>query len=494
MAHIIPNATDTGSGLRFANINQAEPDALDFEAISNRSNFIRLGGVTTQSNGLITVSAGVAVIAGVPYSFPAESLSNSAPDVNASNVQFSLLVARRSGGTVSVVKLDGVSSATNPVFPKSSSTAHSSDTSTQQSNYYNPDTDALLCAVYRAAAGSTVDGHLVDKRMMYTGNITWTQATAPTEQQGFNGDVVILSTAASTTNAVYVKAAGIWLQVANQGVVDDIVPVGMVVTWPANSTPPARFALCNGQTLPNDPLYARLAAAWDVPQPVTLPNYTDLFLRGGASAGTTGGSTTVSVPLKSHSHTLSAHQHVTSPHNHGTSNTNSSGDHAHGGSFTGSSTLTNTSGEHSHNVTTITNYNAVFGNQPWGFSAWTYGAIQPIAGISNNRLWNSSSPVGDNSWNSYSVQLGGSPAIANTYTDVLIAMPVSGHQHAYTPSGFVTINSAGQHSHTVTINDASGLTTGGPTTDSTSVVGDGTNPTITIIPPFRTVRYFVRTY
>lgn len=494
MAHIIPNATDTGSALRFANINQAEPDALDFEAISNRSNFIRSGGATTQSGGSITVAAGVAVIAGVPYSFSSFNLTNSVPDVNASNVQFSLLVARLSGGTVSVVKLDGVSSATNPVFPKSSSTAHSSDTPAQQSNYYNPDTDALLCAVYRAAAGSTVDGHLVDKRMMFTGNITWTQVTAPTAGQGINGDVVILSTATSTTNAVYVKAAGTWLQVANQGVVDDIVPVGMVVTWPANTTPPARFAECAGQTLPNDPLYAGLATAWGVSQPITLPNYTNLFLRGGTSAtvGTTGGVDTVTVPLPAHVHDLNNHVHTLPDHGH-TGSTGNAGGHGHSGTLTNTAITTSVYG-HGHQV-------APSGFNTFEYNSWGLVTVRKQTGTGLGGLtWQVTGTFPFTSTtvpSDYVLQVmqfaGGGGNIEYAKTNESFTAANDNHSHTGSvTSGALTINAVGDHAHTVTINNAS-LTTNGPNNNNTGSTGSAT-PTIDNRPAFRTVRYFVRAY
>jgi hypothetical protein len=500
VAHIIPNATDTGSALRFANINQAEPDALDIEALGNRSNFIRSGGVTTQSGGTINVTGGVAVIAGVPYSFSTYSVVNAAPDTVPSNVQFSLLVARLSGSTVSIVKLDGVSSSTNPVFPKSLSTAHSSDSVPQQNNYFNPDTDALICAIFRAAAGSTVDGHLIDKRTMYTGNITWTQAAVPSAGQGINGDVVILASPTSTTNAVYVRAAGNWLQVASQSVVDDIVPVGMVVTWPANTTPPARFKECNGTALPNDPLYDGLATAWGVSQPITLPDYSNQFLRGGAATGgsglvtASGGADSVTIPLLAHVHDLSNHVHTLPAHGHGTVSTGAGGGHGHSGALNSTAITTNIYG-HGHAV------------HPVGFNTFEYNSY---GFVSVRRPTPQYPQPGGLTWqvtgtfpftsttvpSDYALQLmqlggGGSP-LDYAEQDSLVAL---NDNHSHTGSvtnGAVTVNAVGDHTHTVTVNNAS-LTTNAPSTNSTSSTGS-VSPTIDNRPAFKTIRYFVRAY
>ena len=179
MALIVPNATDAGTALRYTNINQSEPDSLDIEVLSNTGNYVRFGGVATQSSGNISISAGVAVIGGVPYAFSSYSFSNSAPVNN----QFTVAIVRLSGTTASVTTLSGTDSATNPVFPKSKSTATAAELSANTGNLFDPATDVLLCSVWRASPSSTTDGHLVDKRVVKTGPITGAQRLAVQYQQ-----------------------------------------------------------------------------------------------------------------------------------------------------------------------------------------------------------------------------------------------------------------------------------------------------------------------
>lgn len=60
MAFIIPNATDTASGAKYENLDQAEPDSLDFEILGNagRSGVLSGCAVTalSASNTAVSVS------------------------------------------------------------------------------------------------------------------------------------------------------------------------------------------------------------------------------------------------------------------------------------------------------------------------------------------------------------------------------------------------------------------------------------------------------
>jgi hypothetical protein len=80
MALIVPNATATGSGKKYLNINQAEPDSVDLESLGNSANYIRSGGViTVAASNAVTIATGVAVIGGTPYTFPASTVTDN-PD------------------------------------------------------------------------------------------------------------------------------------------------------------------------------------------------------------------------------------------------------------------------------------------------------------------------------------------------------------------------------------------------------------------------------
>jgi hypothetical protein len=238
MAFIIPNATDTGGSQKFANINQAEPDSLDMEALGNMlTACIRSGGAVTNSGNTINIAAGVAIFGGVPYAFNSSSFTNSA-DVG--GTAFTAVVVRLSGTTASVVTLNGSPSTTNPTLPKSASTLTGTYNAASD---YSPNTDVLLATVFRS--GSTVSGHIVDKRITFTGSLHWSQSTVPTSGQGNNGDLVTVGT------TVYVKATGSWFALSSQAVVDEIVPVGGIMMWPALTNPTGTGTRCHLDFVPS---------------------------------------------------------------------------------------------------------------------------------------------------------------------------------------------------------------------------------------------------
>lgn len=75
MALIVPNATATGSSNKYSSINQAEPDSVDFEALGNTLNYVRSGFVVTVGgSNAVSLTAGVTIINGTPYSAASATL------------------------------------------------------------------------------------------------------------------------------------------------------------------------------------------------------------------------------------------------------------------------------------------------------------------------------------------------------------------------------------------------------------------------------------
>lgn len=491
MAFLIPNATDTGPGLKFVNINQAEPDSLDIEALGNRSSGIRSGGGVTQSAGTLTVASGVAVIKGVPYSFNGTTLINSAPV----NSAFTLILVRLNTGTgtASVTTLNGPDSANNPTLPKSRSTALLFSAVTD----FDPETDVMLATVFRAAPTSTLDGHIVDKRIVISGSLQWTQATAPLNAQGENGDIVAVGT------KIYLKAAGVWQPQVSQSDVDEIVPVGGVIIWPANTNPPARYLECNGQ-LVAAASYPALATAWSLSGTFALPNYQDAFLRGGSPSGAggvnsgSGGADTAAVPLKSHSHDMQDHTHGIGPHSHTATVAPDAGAHSHSGEVSNGTVTVNSTGAHTHTVSSANYAAGVPAYRDFvGVAAYIKGGnIGGITLPATNR-WPFSGQIVPPEHRTEVIGLGGGaneiePPISS---DVMVTLTAGDHSHvASLDNRGVSISGQGTHNHTVSISTAQGASSSGPSNNTTTVVGDSANPSISTVPTFRTVRYFVRAY
>lgn len=489
MAFIIPNATDTGAGLKFVNINQAEPDSLDIEALGNRSFGIRSGGAVTQSAGTITVSGGVAVIKGVPYSFTGSTLVNSAPV----NSAFTAILVRlnTSTSTASVLTLNGPDSATNPTLPKTKSTALAFNPTTD----FDPDTDVLLATVFRASPTSTLDGHIVDKRISILGRLHWSQVSAPSNAQGEDGDIV----AADST--LYLKSNGSWAAQVSRSELNEIVPIGGVIIWPANTSPGARYLECNGQVV-SASSFPDLAAAWQVTGSFALPDYRDNFLRGGTTSGTSGvntgsgGSNTTSVPLKNHSHGMQDHTHGIGSHTHNATVTPDGGSHSHSGAVSNGQVSVATAGEHTHPVTSSNYANQVPAYKD-AVGVWCQIKGTSLGGftlaLSNKIPFTNTNIPSDQRIEIIGV--GGTGLIPAANTDTLITLTSGAHSHsANLVSTNVTVTGQGTHNHTVTIDPAVGVTTTGPSNNTTTTSGDGADPTISTVPGHRVVRYFVRAY
>lgn len=321
MAYIIPNASDTGSGQRFANVNQAEPDSLDIEALGLRANWIRSGGAITLSSEAVSVAAGVAVINNVPYSF---SAYGPVTITRASNARFDLIIARLTAGTVTVTLISGSDSSTNPTLPKSRSVL-AYDGLFNSNTHVDPATDVLIGAVYVTAA-ETTSSNVVDKRVVNPVPITRTAATAPTNSTvDVVGDVVIQN------GSVYVKVdSSTWTAMAKSSDVATAgFPVGSIFAWPgkSGSVPGSQYLECNGQSLVRSSypaLFAVIGTTYGANDVNTfnLPNLSDDRTIMGTSVianyGTNGGGDTYTLTaanIPQHTHSVSVATHPSMSHN-----------------------------------------------------------------------------------------------------------------------------------------------------------------------------------
>ena len=339
MAYIIPNATDTGSSQRYANINQAEPDSVDIEALGNRANWVRSGcAVSILVGNQFSVAAGTVIVNNTPYPVSATTSGIAIPAATV-GARTDLIVARLNvGGTaVAITRIPGVDSATNPVFPKSKSVQ-------VETNNYDPDKDVLLAAIYVTSAEPD-SSNLVDKRLINAAPVTRTSTTAPASSSvDVIGDVVVTS-----AGVIYVKTGvSTWEAVATRAYADTAgFPIGSVFAWSGQdgSTPGATYLECLGQSV-SKTTYSTL---WNVigtlygpatATEFTLPNLSDGRTIIGTSTiaeyGTAAGSnqtTLTSVHIPEHTHGVSVQKHATLSHTGASvvpgTTANNGGNHAH---------------------------------------------------------------------------------------------------------------------------------------------------------------------
>lgn len=338
MAFIVVNAQDA---LTYKDVlDQAEPDAVDFEVLGNLgTNFVVTGGaVTTNSSAVnVAVAAGTVVIQGHVYSFGANAtLSIPAAPVNK---RFDLVVARLSGGTVSLTVPKGPDSSTNPTLPVSRSvTSLTYDGTTM----YDPATDVVLACLYRPAGGTVTSTRILDKRVFSSNVISVQSASAPTATPGTPQAGVLnykTGTPSGSSTGVYVgDQNGNWTEFAANANGPQ-VPIGGSLVWPSRGAVPANFGECNGQSL-STTTYAALFAllGYDYGGSganFNLPNYNDYVIKGTTqtasgqvdSPGATKGADTLSIAIGNlpvHDHSLNSHTH-TLVHQHGIDHDHPSG-------------------------------------------------------------------------------------------------------------------------------------------------------------------------
>ena len=253
MAYIIPNATDTTSGNKYAVLDQAEPDSIDFEILGNDKTGVISGcsvTVTTAgSNSAVSVAGGVVVLNNVVYTIAEDTfVTIPQPPTTSTFGRFDLVVARLTGSAMVLTGLYGTESASNPTHPKSSSRLVST-IGVDVLSYFNPATDVVLASVYRAQGIPTIlASHIVDKRRDINTPIAYRAAAYPTATIGDIGDLYLrTSTLLTGESGVHVKRdASTWVQLAITPI-DPGVPIGTVITWVSPVAPNgAVWIECNG--------------------------------------------------------------------------------------------------------------------------------------------------------------------------------------------------------------------------------------------------------
>lgn len=343
MTFVVPNAGDTTSGNRYEAIDQAEPDALDFEVLGNQGSGVVSGCVVTSNNSSsnVAVSAGTVVLNGVVYPIAAAA-ALSIPAAPADN-RFDLVVVRVTAGVAALTVLQGTNSATNPQYPKSAAVLSGG----AGANNFIESTDVLLAALYRTGASPVTTSRIVDKTMRrYSTIVNQGSGTPLTNSLPGPGSFYFQTSQPSGTGS------GVWVQTSNGEMVElaqnvgSHIPIGGMFMWPTDAPVPAGCVEANGQGLAvsaYNALFDQYAykhggsgATFNVPD---MNDRYPLGTNNPALTGTTVGanSFTLSVAqLPVHTHTLNNHTH-TFAHSHGI-------DHTHAGSNTGSSSVSGTTG------------------------------------------------------------------------------------------------------------------------------------------------------
>lgn len=349
MPFIIPNATDTTGSNRYNALDQAEPDALDFQILGNRATGVISGcGVTAQTlaNYTVAVASGYVAINGVVYavsSNPALSL----PAVPSNN-RFDLVVARLSAGVASITVISGPDSASNPTYPPTPSRM-TSTIGVPTNTYINPDTDVVLAAVYRPGASTITSAHIVDKRVNVPNTTSLRGDVAPPSALGQNGDFYY-KTSVSGSAGIYVKIDGSWTQLGLGGSSGGSgVPIGTVITWISAQHPGiSEWVECNGdlknRTGDFGDLFSLIGDAYgagDGSTTFALPDFRGVYLRGLPTSGETLGTPT---PYGQDTHQITTSQLPVHNHGAGTLAAALNGAHNHPGSSA------TTGGSHQHNV------------------------------------------------------------------------------------------------------------------------------------------------
>lgn len=347
MAFIIPNATDTASGAKYQNLDQAEPDSLDFEILGNAGYSGVVSGcevtALSASNTSVTVSGGVVVLAGQPYIVSGQSTF--ALPVAPTDARFDLIVVRVSGGTANLTTVVGNDELANPEFPPSQNTLAAGATFDPLTNI-DLSTDVVLASIYRQSNQNITTSRITDRRLMVTSSIVNQGTTAPSAGAGYKGSLYYRTNIpeGTTASGVYVKnSLGTWIELAqNTG---PQIPVGSVIAWLSTSSVPTGYLEANGQTVSRS-TYSELFSvlgttygAGDGSTTFALPDLNTRHLKGTTTVGSVGSTTGADTftlntgQLPSHTHTMDhthtlAHTHGIG-HNHGITLNNQSSSHNH---------------------------------------------------------------------------------------------------------------------------------------------------------------------
>lgn len=463
MAFVIPNATDTTSGNKYVALDQSEPDALDFEVLGDRSTGVISGCEVTSisSSSSVQVSAGYVLVGGqmYPVSLAAAHSLATAP----TNNRFDLVVARLSGGSITLVTVKGTDSTSNPTYPPSASRL-TSVAGRDVTTYIDPTTDVVLAAVWRSGSTTVTTGHIVDKRVMIKSNIPYQSTGTPSSGLGATGDLYFKSTLSVTdSSGVYVKRSGAWTELAAVPI-DPGVPVGTIIMWPVSAAPNTSvWAECDGSAVSRTGTYTTLFGvlgttygSGDGSTTFNLPDFRGHFLSGlpatgralATRYGASGNSVTITESnLPSHTHSLS------------TGSISSADAHTHSISHDHAAATTNAgSSNHTHTFSGTTGNSTVVSSQ----------GLETVAGTNNGFMTSAENP-GTQSPNNHQP-----------------------HNHSFSGT---TSESGGNHTHNVTVPSFSGSSSSSGAhshTLSGSTAATGAGSAISVEPSTYHIKFFIR--
>lgn len=454
MPFIVPNATDIGS--LFNSLDQAEPDSLDFQILGDRSTGVLTGcavSAQTVSDTTVSVAEGVVALKGTVYNISYLSAYSLPSAPSSSNLRFDLIVARLVSGSMVITSVTGPESGTNPTYPPTPSRL-ATTIGVNTSTYINPDTDVVLAAVYRNGASNVTSNHLVDKRVNVPSTTSLRGDLVPLNSIGSNGDLYYKNTVGPSSSGIYVKRDGAWVELLLQSNTGSVTPIGSIIMWPSSTAPDSTFwKECNGQSLPK----AAYQTLWNLlgntygtatTNDFFIPNLQDKFVRGSTSVGTTGG--LASTPLTIDN--IPSHDHSLVGHTHGI------GTHTHGVNISGSGT-SGPAGTHNHQ----------------GDSS------------ANNVVTRLGSPVAAG-------YLAGYSATSDGIIDGLGAGAAFGMQVSYSAN----TSSAPNHEHSIALTitgntgEPTNVNTLGPNDTNTGLKGSVTPTAVPTIPPYASMRWFIR--
>lgn len=486
MPYIVPNAIDIGSV--YNDLNQAEPDALDFQILGDRSTGVLTGGKVSAlpvASTSVTVDEGYVALKGVVYplykSGALVTISSvlALPSIVSNNKRFDLVVARKtlvgSEYIMQLTVLTGQESESNPTYPASPSRLPVIPSVATQ--YFDPDTDVILAAVFRNGINLTTNAHIVDKRVNVLSTTMIRGTQVPANVFGNDGDFYYRLPTAGNTSSIWVKREGAWSEVVLGGPSAYVTPVGAIVAWPSPTNPDTEYwKECNGQAIPKTgypELYALLGSLYGPETPTTfaLPDLRAKFIRGDSTVGTTGGTDSLNLSIDN----LPSHTHFIGDHVHGI------GNHTHSVSIENTTVTTSSNGTHQHFGDSAGRGNVVLagGSMSGGKFYVAPLSYEPNPGYAAGVHYNYS---------------GGGPGGSVTPEPGLIVRRASSTA-PYNDDDDRT-GPAGQHNHTIvlglvgTANASTASTTTASTTTNTGSTGSGTS--ISTVPAYVGMRWFIR--
>ena len=265
MAFTLPNAIQYGVSI--ATLEQAEPDALDFQLLGDRRNFVISGGdVTNIATHLtqyvtLTLSSAEVYINGVYGTVTGTTVD--IPAAPSSGTRFDLVCARYNSGTWSFFVVDGTATAstTNPTFPVFPPVSASGSF-------------VVLYAVTVRAdlKTSTLSRIYVDKRTHSPAPIAKSGTTAPSA--GSSGDIYIRtgSSPATGQSTLYFNNSGTWENIAKYVAMDTANTVSTLVLrdGSGNFSAGAITATTFTGALVGNASTATTAAAWTTARTLTV--------------------------------------------------------------------------------------------------------------------------------------------------------------------------------------------------------------------------------